>query len=169
MTTLDRQTRAEIGRASHRRGKEAEQALTRWLRTRGWPDAQRTVRTGWRVGDQRSADRGDIDGTPRLAWQVKTAAADFTDTAVLAVLAGTADQAVAAGADYGIVVQRRIGKTDPGRWHAWITAADLHSLIETAREPDRLPTVEPRLDAPVRMLLRDLVPLLHAAGYGTQP
>ena len=167
MSTLDHQTRSEIARASNRRGKEAEQAVARWLREHGWPDAQRTVRTGWRAGDHQSRDRGDIDGTPRLAWQVKTSASDFTDTGVRNVLAATTEQAVAAGADYGIAVERRVGKTSPGRWHAWMTAGDLHNLTQTARKPDMLTTTEPRLDVPVRLLLEDLAPLLYAAGYGT--
>ncbi|OXM69657.1 hypothetical protein [Amycolatopsis vastitatis] len=168
MTSLDRRTRAEIGRSSNRRGKEAEQAVARWLREHGWPDAQRTVRTGWRVGDRQSRDRGDIDGTPRLAWQVKTSSADFTDNQVGNVLAAAADQAVASGADYGIAVERRAGKSDPGAWFAWLTAGDLHQLAETARNPDVLTVAGPRLEVPVRLLLRDLAPLLHAAGYGQQ-
>ncbi|WP_370944042.1 hypothetical protein AB5J62_33715 [Amycolatopsis sp. cg5] len=167
LSTVDRRTRAEIGRSSNRRGKEAEQALSRWLRENGWPDAQRTVRTGWRVGDRQSRDRGDIDGTPRLCWQVKTSAEDFTDNRVLKVLAATAEQATASGADYGIAVERRAGKTDPGRWLAWITAGDLYALAETARNPFVLAVAQPLLDVPVRLLLRDLVPLLHAAGYGS--
>ncbi|QWF78734.1 hypothetical protein [Amycolatopsis sp. CA-230715] len=166
MSTLDRRTRAEIGRSSNRRGKEAEQAVARWLREHGWPDAQRTVRTGWKVGDHQSRDRGDIDGTRGLCWQVKTSRDDFTDTRVLAVLAATADQAVASGADYGIAIERRAGKTDPGRWWAWMTAGDLYALAETARNPFVLAVPQPVLDVPVRLLLRDLVPLLHAAGYG---
>ncbi|GAA1962066.1 hypothetical protein [Amycolatopsis minnesotensis] len=166
MSTLDRQTRAEIGRSSNRRGKEAEQAVARWLREHGWPDAQRMVRTGWKVGDRRSRDHGDIDNTPRLAWQVKISPEDFTDSRVLVVLAATADQAVASGADYGIAIERRVGKTDPGRWWAWITAGDLYALAETARNPFVLAVPQPVLEMPVRLLLRDLVPLLHAAGYG---
>ncbi|WP_103339896.1 hypothetical protein [Amycolatopsis sp. CA-126428] len=169
MTSLDRQTRADIGRASNRRGKTAEQAVARWLREHGWPDAQRTVRTGWRVGDRQSRDRGDIDGTPRIAWQVKTSSSDFTDNQVGKVLAAAADQAVASGADYGIAVERRAGKSDPGHWLAWLTAGDLHAIIETARDPDVLAVAEPRLEVPVRLLLCDLAPLLHAAGYGSQP
>lgn len=165
MTTLDGRTRAEIGRSSNRRGKEAEQAVARYLRENGWPDAQRMVRTGWKVGDRQSRDCGDLDGTPRLCWQVKTSAGDFTDNRVLAVLTATTEQTVASGADYGVTIERRAGKTDPGRWWAWLTARDLHSLMDSA-PATVLAAPEHRLDAPVRMLLRDLVPLLHAAGYG---
>lgn len=162
MNTLDGRTRAEIGRSANRKGKDAEQAVARYLREHGWPGAQRMVRTGWKVGDQVSRDHGDITGTARLCWQVKTSASDFTDSRVLRVLAGTVDQAVAGGADYGIAIERRAGKTNPGRWFAWLSARDLAALLSPAGA-----TVAGRDEtAPVRMLLEDLVPLLHAAGYG---
>ncbi|WP_158884068.1 hypothetical protein [Amycolatopsis anabasis] len=166
MTSLDRRTRADIGRAANNKGKEAERAVARYLREHGWPDAQRMVRTGWKTGDRASRDRGDIDGTPGLCWQVKTSAGDFTDHRVLDVLAETADQAVASGADYGIAVERRAGKTNPGRWWAWMPAGDLYNLVENARYPDVLTASGPDLNVPVRLLLRDVVTLLNAAGYG---
>ncbi len=165
MSTLDRRSRAEIGRSANRKGKDAEQAVARFLREHGWPDAQRTVRTGWKSGDTRSRDRGDVDGTPGICWQVKTSVEDFTDTRVLRVLAATADQAVASGADLGIVVQRRNGAADPGRWWTWTTAGDLLALADAARNPDVLTVPEPHLSFPVRLMLADLVPLLHAAGH----
>ena len=164
---LDRRTRREIGRAANRKGKDAEQAVARYLREHGWPDAQRTVRTGWKSGEHHSRDRGDIDGTPGICWQVKTSVDDFTDTRVLRVLAATADQAVASGADLGIVVQRRNGAADPGRWWTWTTAGDLLALAEAARNPDLLAVSEPHLNVPVRTMLADLVPLLHAARHTT--
>ena len=73
---------------------------------------------------------------------------------------------MAAGADYGILVQRRVGKSNPGAWWAWLPAGDLAGLIETARNPNAVQIPNARLAVPVRLELADLVPLLHAAGYG---
>ena len=50
-----------------------------------------------------------------------------------------------------------------------MTAGHLHNLIETARAPHAVAIAETRLEVAVRLLLRDLAPLLHAAGYGQQP
>lgn len=85
---------------------------------------------------------------------------------ILTVLAETTKQAVAAGADYGILVQRRDGKSDPGSWWAWLTVGDLAWLIETSRNPDVLLPADQLWDKPARMELADLLPLLHRAGYG---
>ncbi|MGW5741555.1 hypothetical protein [Amycolatopsis sp. NPDC003861] len=72
---------------------------------------------------------------------------------------------MSAGADFGIVVQRRDGKSDPGAWWAWLPAGDLAALIEFARDPDAVHAPDARHAVPVRLELADLVPLLHAAGY----
>lgn len=73
---------------------------------------------------------------------------------------------MAAGADYGVLVQRRDGKSDPGDWWAWLPAGDLAALIDAARTPDVLRAADPRHVMPVRLELADLLPLLRAAGYG---
>ena len=81
------------------------------------------------------------------------------------IIEQTAEQAVAAGADFGILVQRRDGKADPGTWWAWLPAGDLAALIEFARDSDAVHAPD-RHAVPVRLELADLLPLLHAAGYG---
>lgn len=73
---------------------------------------------------------------------------------------------MAAGADYGVLVQRRDGKSDPGDWWAWLPAGDLAALVEAARTPDVVRAADPRHAMPVRLELADLLPLLHAAGFG---
>ncbi|MFK0249254.1 hypothetical protein ACIQUM_31535 [Amycolatopsis azurea] len=82
------------------------------------------------------------------------------------ILGQTTGQAVAAGADYGVLVQRRDGKSDPGDWWVWLPAGDLAALIETSRDPEIVRVADPRHTMPVRLELADLLPLLHAAGYG---
>ncbi|WP_052371959.1 hypothetical protein [Amycolatopsis taiwanensis] len=158
-------TRAEIGRANREKGIRAERDVGRYLRVHGWPDAERKSDNGWRSSDRVSADLGDIRGTPGLVWQVK-ARGSLSTLDITGILAETTEQAVAAGADYGVVVQRRDGKSDPGVWWAWLPAADLAALIETVRNPDVAHVSDPTLAMPVRLELANLVTLLHQAGYG---
>ncbi|MBB5154987.1 hypothetical protein [Saccharopolyspora phatthalungensis] len=157
-------TRAEIGRANRDKGIRAERDVGRYLRVHGWPEAERKSDNGWRSSDRESADLGDIRGTPRLVWQVK-ARSDLSTLDITRILAQATEQAVAAGADYGMVVQRRDGKSDPGTWWVWLPVGDLASLVAAGHE--NWPAVLDRaLQAPARLELADLVPLLHAAGYG---
>lgn len=157
-------SRVEIGRANREKGIRAERHVAGYLRACGWPDAERKSDPGWRSSDRASPDVGDVRGTPGLVWQVKTSS-DLSSRDIAAVLAEATDQAVAAGADYPIVVQRRSGKGHPSAWWAWLTAGDLHGLIETTRNQD-LPAPDQVMTAPVRLELGNLVPLLHRAGYG---
>ncbi|WP_134663955.1 hypothetical protein [Amycolatopsis sp. CFH S0078] len=158
-------TRAEIGRANRDKGIRAERDVGRYLRVHGWPDAERKSDNGWKASDRESADLGDIRGTPGLVFQVK-ARGSLSTREITGILAETTEQAMAAGADYGVVVQRRDGKSDPGVWWAWLPAADVGGLIEAARNPDALYVADPKLGMPVRLELADLVTLLHRAGYG---
>jgi Holliday junction resolvase len=155
--------RSRIGRSNRNRGAKAERDVARWFRDNGWTNAERKSDNGWKTADRESADRGDIRGLDRLVIQVKYLA-DMTDLAVANAMAAAVEQAVAAGADYGILVQRRVGKASPGQWWAWMSAWDLHTLVAGRHWPVP-PSVEARV--PVRMQLQHLVPLLHAAGYGT--
>jgi hypothetical protein len=155
-------TASDIGRASRRKGVQAERELAKYLRT-WWPGAERSVATGWRTRGRSLADTGDIRGTPGLAWQLKYRAA--MSRAEIEVAMGDAEtQAVAGGADYGFLVQRRPGKSDPGRWWAWLRVGDLCAL---ATQQDKV--YAPTVHAPVRVELADLVGLLRTASYGEGP
>lgn len=153
-------TTSEIGRAARRKGIQAERDLAKYLRV-WWPGAERKVDTGWRVkGGRASADHGDIRGTSGLVWQMKYLA-DMTDLDIERALSAAEDQAVAAGADYGVLVQRRPGKSDPGRWWAWLRVGDVCHLASHRKVYSKT-----GVDAPVRLELHDLVDLLVHAGYG---
>lgn len=158
-------TRADIGRANRDKGQRAERDLSRWLRVHGWPNAERKWDNGWQAIDRRSADLGDIRGTPRLVWQSKVRDQTPTSRELARMLADAADQACAAEADYGILVLRRTGKANPGDWWAYVSAGDIASLIVTA---GGLPAPVPELrnQVPVCLELAALLTLLHAAGYG---
>ncbi|MBB1153474.1 hypothetical protein [Amycolatopsis dendrobii] len=155
-------TAAEIGRSNRNRGAQAERDLAKFLRA-WWPRAERAVVTGWKTSDRASEDCGDIRGTPGLVWQCK-AVADMSDAGIEAALVDTETQAVAAGADYGILVHRRPGKSDPARWWAYLPIGDLGQL---ATRDLGSPLRRSSVVIPVRLQLQHLVPLLLRAGYGT--
>lgn len=149
------------GKANRRKGHDTERMGAVYLR-QWWPEAARKADTGWRRGDIASLDVGDIRGTPGITWQFKHVQA----LNVAKAMAETANQAVAAGADYGVMVQRRPGHADPGMWWAWLTVADIGRLLV----PDVLAAwgvCRTTLTAPVRLELQHVVALLLVNGYGT--
>jgi hypothetical protein len=101
-------TAAERGRSNRRKGHDAERAVCRWLRDNGFPGAERSVRSGFTAHDRTVADAGDITGVPGLVFQVK----DVARSDVPAWMAETELQRQAAGADHGLLVQRRRGTAD---------------------------------------------------------
>ncbi|GGM75944.1 hypothetical protein GCM10012275_53350 [Longimycelium tulufanense] len=149
-------TASARGRSNRRRGHDAERAVARWLRTNGWPHAERAVRNGFRTAHRSGADPLDLTGTPHLVWSVK----DDKSERICAWMVELAEKRRAAGADVGVLVQRRRGAPDPGFWWAWIFISELVELLRGSGHPEWPGGV-------VRMELQDLVPMLHAAGYGT--
>lgn len=163
-------TPSEIGRSNRNRGAAAERAVVAWLRDNGFPHAERAVRTGYRTADRTSADHGDITGTPGIVWQVKDTL-DFEQPAVLAAtLADTAAQTVAAGGEFGVLVQRRRGSADTGRWWAWMPGeAYVRVACPRVHRLQHLFVDLQSLAHPVRLTLADVVALLVRAGYGSAP
>jgi len=163
--TVRREAASARGKANSEKGKRAERDLVGYLRARGWPGAERTVRTGHRTPGRVSADRGDIDGTIGLAWQAK----DVSDGALYQVPTWLDDvnaQRAAAGADIGVLVVKRRGHADPGDWWAWLTLDDVvHPLTTNTLTGYRYPAA--LFVVPVRLAVGDLVPILHYWGYGT--
>lgn len=147
-------TSAQRGKANRYKGAQAERDLVRWLRAHGWPNAERSIATGHRSGDRVRADWGDVIGTPGLVWQVKNVQRPDID----AWLAETEEQRFAAGADHGLLVQRRRGIPDPDRW--WV------HLYGSAFAEIFAGRIDPLDDCTVRITLGSLVPYLHDAGYG---
>lgn len=156
-----KRSRSEIGRANLAKGKAQERKVVAYLRVSGWPGAERTVRTGYHVPGRISRDRGDIDGTPGIVWQIKDVA-EREWWRIPQWLADTAKQRDAAGADIGILVIRRIGHAHPSEWWAHLY---LHELLGLAGgQHDLAPP-----NIPVRLELHDVLPILREAGYGTPP
>lgn len=154
-------TPAEIGRANMSRGKIAERQVVGYYRDHGFPGAERTVRTGARTGRRTRADHGDIDGTPGLCTQVKVTLNASAEAKVPEWLAQTEAQRRASGADLGVLVVKRVGAANPGRWWAYLPLPELIGLIFASQCRPVAGTV--------RLELASLVELLRAAGYGTPP
>lgn len=152
------------GRSNRRRGHDAERDEARYLR-RWWPDAKRKPDNGWQAPDGSTfTDCGDIANTPGVVWQVKATSTMSHGELEKAMLAAE-EQAVAAGADYAVVIQRRKGKSQPGRWWAWVRIADLVTLgADDLYVSGGLPMLRPLV-----CLEQDaLIPLLVRNGYGRE-
>lgn len=110
------------------KGLKAERDLSNWLRAQGWPDARRSVATGWKTKDREHQDQGDITGTPGLCAQVKNYADEEPGPSTVDKWAReTAEQA---GWDrMPLLVVKRNGHANPGMWHLWIRASDLAYLL----------------------------------------
>lgn len=142
------------GAMSRNKGAKAERDLVAYLRTVGFGGAERAVRTGYRTATRVAADPGDVTGTPGIIWSMKDCATErLTDWfAELESMDGFST-------DVRLLVHKRAGKADPGRWWCWLR---LHTLMELtgAQVPADLP------NPPLRLELGHVVPLLRRAGHG---
>ncbi|MDH5290673.1 MAG: hypothetical protein OEY41_11810 [Acidimicrobiia bacterium] len=104
---------------NRRKGIVQELAVAKYLAANGFPHAER--RGGGFCGS-------DIVGTPGLTFEVKAQAG-----AKLATWADQTEQARAAAGDtYGVLVAKRAGTTDVGRWLAVLPMAQLMALLAEA-------------------------------------
>ncbi|MFC9089019.1 hypothetical protein [Nocardiopsis dassonvillei] len=140
-------------------GTRAETGVVRYLRTVGWPHAERRALAGGK-------DLGDITGTPGLCWEIKggKVAERATDADIARWLTETEAETANCGADVGILVTKRAGYS-AARVDAWAAHLDLTTWAGLTQA--RLPVPVPLVGEPVRLHLSTLVPLLHAAGYGS--
>jgi hypothetical protein len=110
-------------------------------------------------------DLGDITGTPGLVWQVKSGAAaeQASDDRIARWLEGVEKSRVLEGADYGILVTKRlgVGLANAGNWWVHPSLDDLLSLTSSG------PPLYRKLDLRVRVRLADIAELLRLTGkYG---
>lgn len=105
------------------KGTAAESAAVSFLRTQGWPNAERLALQG-------ALDRGDITGTPGICWEVKNCA----DLDLPGWLAEAAVERENAHADHGIVIAKPagIGIKHVEHWYAVMYAGDLSILMAQA-------------------------------------
>ncbi|TFV91380.1 hypothetical protein [Blastococcus sp. CT_GayMR16] len=144
-------------------GKQTEQLAARWLRDHGgFPHAERTVRTGYKTANRQLIDAGDIDGCPGLVIQCKSLRpADRAERSVAGWLLETETQRQAVDAHVGVLVVRRWGTTDVGRWWCFFTAGAFVHLTGGRSEQFAGPDV-----VPLRLEVRHAFALLALRGLG---
>ena len=147
-------------------GTAAETAVVAYLRTHGWPHAERRALRG-------AHDAGDITGTPGICWEVKggRAAEDAGDGLIDQWVHETARETLIAGASWGVLVLKRrgAGTAGVGRWWAIVPVSRLVL-------PDPEPAVVYAIDIPAtgptrtaRLTLETLCAVLNRDGYGDTP
>lgn len=143
------------GRSNRNRGHQAERDVARWLRSNGYPEAERAVATGFRAPERSSADPGDVRGVPMVV-SVKDCATERLSVWWAELAAMDPARQVPR-----LLVVKRRGHADPGVWWCWMRLDHLAALCHD--------TVDPApwwADTPVRMDLAAAVRLLRQAGFG---
>lgn len=138
-------TAAQRGRRNRANGAAYEVKLANYLKA-WWPDACRAVRST-------HPDPGDIDNTsPSLWWSMKNVDAEQLN-------AWFAEMDDKASDRIGLLVVRRRGYADPGRWWCWMRTRDVFDALDVTAsafgvEPDDRCRLE--LHAVVRLLVSAL-------------
>ncbi len=149
---------ATRGRTNRRKGADTERAVAKYLRTVGFSNTERAVRTGYTVDDRVVADPLDITGIPGTVWSVKNDASNQ----IAKWLSEAERLGNIHGAELAILVVRRKGKADVCRWWSWVSLPALARVLigaEACRD----------FHGHVCLELDNLVPMLHAAGFGDPP
>lgn len=135
-------------------------AVIKFLKAHGFGNAELRNLAG-------AFDKGDITGTPGIAWECKggKAAESASDLQVAQWLAETERERINADADIGVLVMKRkgIGVTNAGRYWA---AVPLWAVRTYPSLPNSAVAFDMVKSAPVKMHLADAVMLLRACGYG---
>ncbi len=151
------------GKRSLTVGKQTEQMVARYLRSRGLAGVERAVRTGFSTGERSVADAGDLTGWPGVCVQVKSLRpANAAERQTRTWLAETEQQRAASGASVGLLVVRRWGTTDVGEWWSFLQLRDLLALS------DGTSTLHTTTE-PVRLELAGLVDLMQTWGWAPCP
>lgn len=105
------------------KGTAAESAVVSFLRTAGFPYAERLALQGGK-------DRGDITGVPGIVFEVK-AVQEYAFSAWLTEARVERDNA---GADFGMVIAkpRLVGTGKTGQWYALMYSFDYLALVSEA-------------------------------------
>lgn len=145
-------------------GTRGETAVVKAARACGFGCAERRALAG-------SADVGDVLLCPGVIVEVKAGqqTANPSDRQVAAWIAETVAEQGNARADVALLVLRRPGKGDAAAWWAYMLAGQLVDLAQYRADPLAAAPgwCRPEVDAlPVRLLLRDALTVLRAAGYG---
>ena len=108
-------------RTSKQAGTAWESAIRDYLRTRGWPHAERRARTG-------AHDQGDITGVVGVCIEAKNTnriePASFLDQAI--------EEGGHAGADIAVAWIKRRGRTSPEHGYVLMDGATFTRLLKAA-------------------------------------
>lgn len=141
------------------KGTAVETAVARYAQEHGFPWAQRLALRG-------NQDAGDVSLLPGQAAIIECKAHAVGASGQPAAahlrtwLSETETERVNAGADVALLVVKRSGTTDPGRWWCYLRIRALVTLIRGS-ELDTMVS-----DGPVCLALSEALTLLRAAGYG---
>lgn len=140
------------------KGKRFELRLVKYLRENGFPEARRTVRTGYRTKTEVAQDEGDIDNTGILCFQMKALKSELSPGVELnRIYAETVAQS---GERMALLVNHRNGFGDPMHWWLWLDMGDFLALFGADRDRTGAGF---RL---VRVSLGDVIKELHWYGIG---
>lgn len=147
------------------KGTRNETVFVRWARDHGFPWADRIPRSGAR-------DRGDVALAPGVIVEVKA-----WDLSNVVPTAGQLDDWMRqtdverrnAGADVAILVVKRKGTQDAGRWFAYLRAGTFVDVVISGARARSYVSSHFDPDAPICMSVASLATLLRAGGYGTPP
>jgi hypothetical protein len=141
---------------SKAKGTAAESACVQWLRLRGFPGAGRLPLRG-------NKDAGDIAFTAGLVGEVKAyrLPTGYPTPAQLALwLEQAAAEKANAGAKHCVLIVKRPGTTDVGRWYAFLPLGEF-ALLTDAHIPLSID------ELPVMLPVAAMVAVLRKAGFGT--
>lgn len=141
-----------------KKGTAAETAAVRWFRGNGFGHADRQPLRGGR-------DQGDLTLCPGVIAEIKSYRLPTgvpTRGQLDEWMRQTEAERVNAGASDAVLIVKRPGTTDVGRWFAYVTA---HALAELLNTPTYR-VQSPARTAPVCMTVADLAVILRAAGWG---
>lgn len=113
---------------AHDKGKRFELRLVDALKKQGFTSARRTVRTGYRNAKSHADDEGDIDGVPGFGIQLKALKTELVPGIQLdRIFDATVAQA---GPDrMPLLVNHRVGRSDPMLWWVWLRSCDFVTLV----------------------------------------
>lgn len=93
-----------------------------------WPKARRLVAAGWRNGSTEHQDEGDLAGVEPFCIQAKNLARPLTGQLLINTWRETCAQAVA-GNRHPIIIEKRAGSADVGRWWAHLSSRFYVALL----------------------------------------
>jgi hypothetical protein len=106
------------------KGTAAETAFVNWLRTVGFPHAERRSLQG-------SLDKGDVTGTPGVCWEVKVADRGYQ---MAGWLRETEVERLNSNADHGVLIckPKLFGARSVGSWVAGMYSVHFDNLVARA-------------------------------------